>query len=59
AADPRASGTGPQLLFETDNGRLWFDRDGAGGVHEAQLIVTLAGDNGHVPALALSDFLFV
>lgn len=59
AADPRVSGTGPQFLFETDNGRLWFDRDGAGGVHEAQLIVTLAGDNGHVTALALSDFLLV
>ena len=59
ANDPRASGTNAQFLFETDNGRLWFDRDGAGGVHEAELIVTLAGDHGWVPTLALSDFLFV
>jgi Ca2+-binding RTX toxin-like protein len=54
-ADPLASGTGPQFLFETDNGRLWYDRDGTGNNYDAELIVTLASNN----ALALSDFLFV
>jgi Ca2+-binding RTX toxin-like protein len=58
-ADPKASGAGPQFLFETDNGRLWFDRDGTGNEYDAELVVTLASDNAHVSALALSDFLFV
>jgi Ca2+-binding RTX toxin-like protein len=54
-ADPLASGTGPQFLFESDNGRLWYDRDGTGNNYDAELIATLTGNN----ALALSDFLFV
>ncbi|MGO4839874.1 hypothetical protein AB4144_47270, partial [Rhizobiaceae sp. 2RAB30] len=59
AAKTALCGTNAQFLFETDNGRPWFDRDGAGGVHEAELVVTLAGDHGWVPTLALSDYLFV
>ncbi|WP_157999625.1 calcium-binding protein [Allomesorhizobium alhagi] len=54
-ADPLTSGTGPQFVFESDNGRLWYDRDGTGNNFDAELIVTLTGNN----ALALSDFLFV
>ncbi|MGO4842473.1 calcium-binding protein, partial [Rhizobiaceae sp. 2RAB30] len=34
-ANPVVSGTGPQFLFESDNGRLWFDRDGTGNEHDA------------------------
>ncbi|WP_037437112.1 calcium-binding protein, partial [Sinorhizobium fredii] len=58
-ANPTASGTGPQFLFETDNGRLWYDRDGTGNNYDAELIVTLANGSTHVSTLAISDFLFV
>jgi Ca2+-binding RTX toxin-like protein len=49
---PAASGSGPQFLFETGSGRLWFDADGAGTGHEAVLMATLTG----VTTLSGSDF---
>ncbi|KGM32845.1 M10 family metallopeptidase C-terminal domain-containing protein, partial [Inquilinus limosus] len=54
-ADPQATTAGPQFLFETDTGRLWFDADGTGTEQEAGLVVTLTG----VTALALSDLLLI
>ncbi|PWR18616.1 calcium-binding protein [Zavarzinia aquatilis] len=52
-ADPVATGSKAQFLFESDNGRLWFDADGAGGAGEAMLIATLQG----VTTLSVSDFI--
>ncbi|MCW0181429.1 MAG: hypothetical protein OJI70_06615 [Zavarzinia sp.] len=54
-ADPAASGSKAQFLFESDNGRLWFDADGAGGAQEAVLIATLQG----VTTLSVADFALV
>lgn len=54
AADPHASGSAKQLLFNTTTHELWFDVDGA-GAGAAQLLVTLDG----VASLGASDFLFV
>lgn len=48
-----ASGAKAQFVFETDNGRLWFDADGAGNESDAVLVATL--DN--VTQLRTSDFL--
>jgi VCBS repeat-containing protein len=50
-ADPAASGTGGQFLFDTDDGRLLWDADGTGG-GEAVLIATLS----NIPPLTASDF---
>jgi len=40
-AEPLATGAAPQFLFETDNGRLWFDADGAGNAADANHTGTL------------------
>jgi Ca2+-binding RTX toxin-like protein len=51
-ANPVAKTTGPTILFETDNGRLWFDPDGKGDVAEAEFIAQLRG----VSTLTMNDF---
>ncbi len=43
------------FLFETDNGRLWFDADGSGTYTESELIAILQG----VTSLSISDFTFL
>ncbi|HSW26448.1 MAG TPA: calcium-binding protein, partial [Burkholderiaceae bacterium] len=50
-----ATGSKPQFFFETDNGRLWFDADGAGREADGVLVATLDG----VKALGSGDFLFL
>ncbi|HEV7659671.1 MAG TPA: Ig-like domain-containing protein [Allosphingosinicella sp.] len=50
-ADPTASGSGGQFLFDTDDGRLLWDGDGTGG-GEAVLVATFSD----IPSLATSDF---
>lgn len=51
-ANPTAKGTTGIFLFETDNGRLWFDADGAGDYAEAEFIALLED----VKTLKVSDF---
>ena len=51
-ADPTAKSTKPVFLFETDNGRLWYDADGKGGNADPELIATLQG----VTRLSTGDF---
>jgi Ca2+-binding RTX toxin-like protein len=53
--DPVATMLQAAFLFESDNGRLWFDADGSGGFTEAELIAILQG----VTTLAQSDFTFL
>ena len=52
-SEPTASGAGPQFLFDTDDGRLQFDEDGAGG-EAPHLVATLLG----VTSLSAEDFVF-
>jgi hypothetical protein len=54
-ANPVAGALQPTFLFETDNGRLWFDGDGSGTYSEGELIAILQG----VKSLTESDFTFV
>jgi len=49
--DPTASAATGQFLFDTDDGRLFWDADGTGG-GAAVLIATLS----NVPSLGASDF---
>lgn len=51
---PRAHGSGGQFLYVSDDGRLYWDADGAGGV-KATLLATLSG----APEISESDFLLV
>lgn len=51
-ANPKPNAFGPVFMFETDNGRLWFDNDGNGKYVESELIATLQG----VTKLSVSDF---
>jgi Ca2+-binding RTX toxin-like protein len=53
-ADPAARDTKPVFLFETDNGRLWYDADGKGDA-DKELIATLQG----VTKLSTGDFEFI
>jgi serralysin len=51
-ADPTASGTSGQFLYDTDDGNLYWDADG-GGTGAAVLIATLDG----APPITTSDFI--
>jgi Ca2+-binding RTX toxin-like protein len=51
-ADPAASGTSGQFLYDTDDGNLYWDADG-GGTGAAVLIATLDG----APPITTSDFI--
>jgi len=51
---PTASGASGQFLYDTDDGRLLWDSDGAGG-EDAVLIATFSS----VPALDAADFIVV
>lgn len=52
-ADPKPKTKGaPIFLFETDNGRLWFDADGTGTASAPELIATLQ----NVTTLSTGDF---
>jgi lysophospholipase L1-like esterase len=53
-ATPRAKGSAGQFLYDRDDGRLSWDRDGAGPAKAAP-IATLTG----APALGADDFLIV
>ncbi|WP_438751633.1 calcium-binding protein [Pararhizobium sp. O133] len=53
-ADPVATGTQGTFLFETDNGRLWYDADGKGNYADKELIAILQ----NVTKLSTSDFVF-
>lgn len=53
-ANPTASGGTGQFLYDTDDGRLLWDSDGAGG-GSAVLVATLS----NLPSLAASDFIVV
>ncbi|HEX8364198.1 MAG TPA: calcium-binding protein [Allosphingosinicella sp.] len=53
-SNPQSSGTKAQFLYDTDDGRLFFDQDGA-GASAAVHIVTLYG----VPPLTTDDFIIV
>jgi Ca2+-binding RTX toxin-like protein len=54
-ADPVATGSKGTFLFESDNGRLWFDADGSGHEADLELVATLQG----VKTLTTSDFGFL
>jgi Ca2+-binding RTX toxin-like protein len=54
-ADPKATSTLAQFLYDTDDGKLYFDRDGAGMDYDLNLIATLANK----AALKASDFIFI
>jgi len=54
-ADPVATATKGTFLFETDNGRLWFDADGKGTDADLELVATLQG----VKSLSVDDFAFI
>lgn len=54
-ADPVATGSKGTFLFETDNGRLWYDADGKGGTADLELVAILQ----NVKTLATSDFSFL
>ncbi|TCN29151.1 M10 family metallopeptidase C-terminal domain-containing protein, partial [Sinorhizobium americanum] len=51
-ADPVATSTKGTFLFESDNGRLWFDADGKGTEADLELVAILKG----VTTLSTSDF---
>jgi VCBS repeat-containing protein len=51
-ADPTASGTSGQFLYDTDDGNLYWDADGTGG-GGAVLVATLDG----APPITTSDFI--
>jgi Ca2+-binding RTX toxin-like protein len=54
-ADPRATSTLAQFLYDTDDGKLYYDRDGIGTVYDLDLVTTLANK----AVLKASDFVFV
>lgn len=54
-ADPVATSTKGTFLFESDNGRLWFDADGKGTVADLELVAILQ----NVKTLSTSDFILV
>jgi Ca2+-binding RTX toxin-like protein len=53
-ADPKATSTLAQFLYDTDDGKLYYDRDGVGTDYELDLVATLANK----AALKASDFVF-
>ncbi|MGF9758361.1 calcium-binding protein [Microvirga sp. 0TCS3.31] len=54
-ADPKATSTLAQFLYDTDDGKLYYDRDGVGTEYDLDLVTTLANK----AALKASDFVFV
>jgi len=54
-ADPVAASSKGTFLFESDNGRLWFDADGKGSDADLELVATLQG----IKTLSTSDFGFL
>lgn len=54
-ADPKATSTLAQFLYDTDDGKLYYDRDGVGTEYDLDLVTTLANK----AALKASDFIFV
>ena len=55
SADPVATSTKGSFLFESDNGRLWFDADGKGTESDLELVAILQ----NVKTLSTSDFAFI
>ncbi|MET0427528.1 MAG: calcium-binding protein [Microvirga sp.] len=53
-ADPKASSALAQFLYDTDDGKLYYDADGTGLKHDAELVTTLSNK----AALTASSFLF-
>jgi Ca2+-binding RTX toxin-like protein len=51
ASTPLASGSGAQFLYDTDDGRLWFDVDGQGGVGP-----TYFARLHNAPSISAADF---
>ncbi|MDK1482985.1 M10 family metallopeptidase C-terminal domain-containing protein, partial [Sinorhizobium sp. 6-117] len=54
-ADPVAASSKGTFLFETDNGRLWYDADGNAATADLELVAILQ----NVKALSTSDFSFL
>jgi Ca2+-binding RTX toxin-like protein len=54
-ADPKATSTLAQFLYDTDDGKLYFDRDGVGVEYDLDLVTTLTNK----AAITTSNFLFV
>ncbi|MBF9196623.1 calcium-binding protein [Microvirga terrestris] len=54
-ADPKATSALAQFLYDTDDGKLYYDRDGIGTESDLDLVMTLANK----AALKASDFIFV
>ncbi|WP_439597806.1 calcium-binding protein [Falsiroseomonas sp.] len=54
-ASPVVNAAGPQFLFETGTGRLWFDADGTGDLADISWVATLSG----VTALSTADLILV
>ena len=54
-ADPKATSTLAQFLYDTDDGKLYHDRDGVGSEYDLDLLATLANK----AALKASDFVFI
>ncbi|WP_052003175.1 calcium-binding protein [Microvirga sp. BSC39] len=54
-ADPKATSTLAQFLYDTDDGKLYYDRNGIGTEYDLSLVTTLANK----AAIKASDFIFV
>jgi len=54
-ADPKATSTLAQFLYDTDDGKLYYDRDGVGAAYDLDLVMTLANK----ATLKASDFVFI
>lgn len=54
-ADPRATSTLAQLLYDTDDGKLYVDLDGTGTKFNPEFLITLANK----AALKASDFVII
>ena len=54
-ADPVSTSSKGTFLFESDNGRLWFDADGKGADADLELVATLNG----IKTLSVDDFSFL
>lgn len=54
-SDPKATSTLPQFLYDTDDGKLYFDADGIGENYDPDLVTTLANK----AALNASDFVII
>jgi Ca2+-binding RTX toxin-like protein len=54
-SDPKATSTLAQFLYDTDDGKLYYDGDGVGSEYDLDLVMTLANKI----ALKASDFIFI